>query len=138
MEATIQNIADELAIRNLVARIAHLSDQSEDLDVYLACFTEDADWNFPIGAAHGHAEILAGALGRRSSGLTGPGSHSRHIISTIDVRVDGSDVATSDAYFVFLVETDVAPRMMNNGHYHDTWVRTPTGWRVKVRDIVLG
>ena len=51
---------------------------------------------------------------------------------------DGSDTATSDAYFIFLIETDVAPRMMNNGHYHDTWVRTPTGWRVKVRDIVLG
>jgi 3-phenylpropionate/cinnamic acid dioxygenase small subunit len=138
MDATIQLLADDLAIRNLIARVAHLSDHSEDLNVYLACFTEDAAWNFPIGGAHGHAEILAGAQGRRASGLTGPGANSRHILSTIDVQVDGSDTATSDAYFVFLVDTDTAPRIMNNGHYHDTWVRTPTGWRIKVRDIVLG
>lgn len=138
MDATIQQLADDLAIRNRIARIAHLSDHSEDLDEYLECFTEDAAWNFPIGARKGHADILAGALERRASGTTGPGSNARHILSTMDVRVDGTDSATSDAYFVFLVETNVAPRIFNCGHYHDTWVRTPTGWRVKVRDIVLG
>ena len=138
MDTDLQRIADDLAIRNLIARIAHLADHGEDLDVYLTCFTEDAEWNFPIGARKGHADILAGAKDRRATGTTGPGSNSRHILTTIDVRVDDSDVATSDSYFVFLVETNVAPKIFNNGHYHDTWVRTADGWKLKVRDIVLG
>ena len=138
MDATTQRIADDLAIRNLIARIAHLADHGEDLDVYLECFTEDAEWNFPIGARKGHADILAGAQERRAAGTTGPGANSRHILTTIDVRADGGDTATSDSYFVFLVETNVAPKIFNCGHYHDTWVRTPSGWKLKVRDIVLG
>ncbi len=138
MQATLRRITDVLDIRNTIARIAHLADHGEDLDVYLACFTEDAEWNFPIGARKGHADILAGAQERRASGTTGPGSNSRHILTTIDVRADGGDVATSDAYFIFLVETDQAPRIFNCGHYADTWVRTDDGWKLKVRNITLG
>jgi 3-phenylpropionate/cinnamic acid dioxygenase small subunit len=134
----MQRLADDLAIRNRIAEIAHLADHGEDLDVYLDCFTEDAAWNFPIGARKGHADILAGAKERRAAGTTGPGSNSRHILTTIQVQADGSDTATADSYFVFLVETNVAPRTFNCGHYHDTWVRTPTGWKLQVRDIVLG
>jgi len=138
MDATTQHLADDLAIRNRIAQIAHLADHGTDLDVYLDCFTEDAEWNFPIGARKGHADILAGAKDRRATGTTGPGSNTRHILTTIEVRVDGSDVATSDSYFIFLVETNVAPKIFNCGHYQDTWVRTPSGWKLRVRDIVLG
>jgi 3-phenylpropionate/cinnamic acid dioxygenase small subunit len=133
-----QHITDELAIRNLIARIAHLADHGEGLDEYLACFAPDAAWNFPVGSRVGHESILAGAQERRASGTTGPGSNSRHLISTIEVAVDGSDEATSDAYFVFLVETNETPRIFNCGHYHDTWRRTADGWKLAVRDIVLG
>lgn len=138
MDTALQRLVDDLAIRNAIARIAHLADHGEDLDIYLQCFTEEAEWNFPIGARKGRADILAGAKDRRASGTTGPGSHSRHILSTIDVQADGSDVATADSYFVFLTETNVAPKVFNCGHYHDTWVRTAAGWKLKVRDIVLG
>ena len=138
MDATTQRIADDLAIRNMIARIAHIADHGDDLVAYLACFTEDAEWNFPIGARKGHDDILAGAVDRRASGTTGPGSNSRHILTTIDVRADGTDTVASDSYFVFLVETNVAPRIFNCGHYSDTWVRTPNGWKLRVRNIVLG
>jgi 3-phenylpropionate/cinnamic acid dioxygenase small subunit len=138
VDALTQRLADELAIRNRIARIAHLSDHSEDLDPYLECFAADAEWNFPIGARRGHADILAGAKERRAAGTTGPGSNSRHILTTIEVRADGSDTATSDAYFVFLVETNVAPKVFNCGHYADTWVRDGDNWKLKVRNIVLG
>ena len=81
---------------------------------------------------------LVGAQDRRATGTTGPGSNSHHILTTIDVRVDGGDTATSDSYFIFLVETNVSPKIFNCGHYQDTWVRTPSGWKLRVRDIVLG
>lgn len=138
MQATLRRITDDLEIRNLIARIAHLADFGDDLDVYLTCFTEDAEWNFPIGARKGHADILAGAVDRRASGTTGPGSNSRHILTTIEVDADGTDVATSNSYFIFLVETDQAPRIFNCGHYADTWVRTDTGWKLAARNITLG
>lgn len=138
MDTNLQRLMDEAEIRNAIARIAHLADHGDDLDVYLACFTEDAAWNFPIGARKGHADILAGAVERRASATTGPGSNSRHILTTIDVRADGSDVATSDSYFIFLVETDMAPRIFNCGHYQDTWVRSGDAWKLSERTIVLG
>lgn len=134
----LEHIAAELAVRNAIARIAHLADHGADLEEYIACFTSDARWNMPIGARSGHADILAGAQERRATGTVGPGSNSRHLITTIEVSVDDSDGATSDAYFVFLVDTNETPRIFNCGHYHDTWRRTPDGWKLAVRDIVLG
>lgn len=133
-----QRTADELAIRNLIARLAHLADHGEDLEEYAACFTEDAQWNLPVGSRTGRASILTGAQERRALGTVGPGSSSRHLITTIEVRVDGSDDATSDAYFVFLVGTNETPTIFNCGYYQDTWRRTPDGWRLAARDITLG
>jgi 3-phenylpropionate/cinnamic acid dioxygenase small subunit len=138
VQATLRRITDDLEIRNLIARIAHLADWGTDLDAYLACFTEDAEWNFPIGARKGHADILAGAKDRRASGTTGPGSNSRHVLTNVEVEADGGDVATSNSYFVFLVETNEQPKIFNCGHYADTWVRTDDGWKLKVRNITLG
>jgi uncharacterized protein (TIGR02246 family) len=46
-EPAIERLADEMEIRNLVAQLAHLADMAEDLEEYLACFTDDAVWSFP-------------------------------------------------------------------------------------------
>jgi 3-phenylpropionate/cinnamic acid dioxygenase small subunit len=136
--SAMTHIDDELEIRNLIARIAHQSDHGEDLADYMACFTEDAEWNFPVGARVGQAAIRAGAEERRGTGMTGPGSHTRHLLTTIEVRADGSDTATSQAYFVYLVDTHETPRIFNCGHYRDTWRRTPDGWKLAIRNIELG
>lgn len=130
-------VAAELEIRNVIARIALLADQG-DLDEYAEQFTQDSDWGFPGAPRHGRADIRAGAEARRADGITGPGSHTRHVITNIAVRVDGSDSAVAESYFVFLQATTTAPTILNMGVYHDTFVRQGRAWRLARREIAFG
>jgi 3-phenylpropionate/cinnamic acid dioxygenase small subunit len=130
-------VAAELAIRNLIARIALLADQG-DLDEYADQFTEESVWAFPGAPRHGRADIRAGAEGRRVDGLTGPGSASRHVITNISVTIDGPDHASADSYFLFLRNTAAVPSIFNMGSYRDHFVRQGATWRLARRDITLG
>jgi ketosteroid isomerase-like protein len=127
--------SDEREIRNLLARLGHLADYG-DLDVYLTQFTEDAVWERPGDRRQGHADILAGAQERRASGIQGPGTHSRHINTTMWVDVDGSDTAEAHSYFLFVQNTTTTPTLSVVGHYHDVLRRTPDGWKLAHRRII--
>ena len=134
MDDDTRRIADELAIRNVISRIARLADQG-DLDEYVDQFTEDALWNFPPGPRNGRADILAGARERRASGSTGPGSRARHQITTVEVNVGEDGTATADSYLSFIVNTANGPSVAASGSYHDTFVRQGSRWRLARRDI---
>lgn len=133
----LARVADELEIRNAIARIAILADVG-DLDEYQDLFTEDAVWDFPLGGREGRADIRAGADERRATGVTGPDSATRHILTNIAVTVDGSDTATAESYFVFLQHTTTEPSIFNMGHYRDTFRREGGVWRLARRGITLG
>jgi uncharacterized protein (TIGR02246 family) len=132
-----QRLADELEIRNLVARLAQLADMG-DLNEYVSLFTEDASWEMPGAPRTGRADIMAGAQDRRSSGTTGPGSNTRHVISTLSVHADGSDQATSDCYWLFYANTTSTASVQLMGHYHDTLRRDTDGWKLARREIAFG
>jgi len=136
-DALVAQTAAELKIRNLIGRIALLADQG-DLDEYVDQFTEDAVWAFPGGPRHGRGDIRAGAEERRATAVTGPGSNTRHVLTTISVQVGGEDVASADSYFLFYQHTTTAPTLFNMGHYHDTFTRQGDVWRLARRDITLG
>jgi 3-phenylpropionate/cinnamic acid dioxygenase small subunit len=136
-EATFDRVAAELEIRNVISRIARLADQG-DLDDYIEQFTEDAVWAFPTAPRHGRADIRAGAEARRVEGTTGPGTATRHLITTVAVQVDQADRATADSYFVFLQNTTTSPTIFNMGAYHDTFVHQGNAWRLARREITLG
>lgn len=143
----LRQLADELEIRNLVARLAHMAD-SGDLDVdYLPLFTEDATWEFPGGPdqaaepakVSGSLEILADRIKRRQSGFQGPGTHTRHVNTTLVVRVDGSDTAEAESYWLFVTATATPePKVSGIGRYHDTFRRTDVGWKLSHRRIFPG
>jgi 3-phenylpropionate/cinnamic acid dioxygenase small subunit len=126
---------DEREIRNLLARLGHLADYG-DLDVYLTLFTDDAIWEREGDRRQGHTDILSGAKERRASGLQGPGTHSRHMNTTMWVAVDGSDTAEAHSYFLFIQHTDATPTVSMVGHYHDTLRRTSDGWKLAHRRII--
>lgn len=130
-------LAAELAVRNLVARLALLADAG-DLDHYQDLFTEDAVWDFPGAPRRGRADIRRGAEERRASGTTGPGSHTRHVITTLSVSVDSAEEARADSYFLFFRDTDTAPTLFNMGQYHDRCRLVGGRWRLAQRAIVLG
>jgi 3-phenylpropionate/cinnamic acid dioxygenase small subunit len=131
---------DQIAIHNLIARLAHFADMApiDDLDDYIACFTEDATWEMGAVVKRGHEELLEGARERRRDGAQGPGTNSRHVITTVAVTIDQPDVATSDAYFLAYGDTATSPTVKLMGHYHDTFRRTADGWKLARRQITVG
>jgi 3-phenylpropionate/cinnamic acid dioxygenase small subunit len=132
-------------IRTVLARIAQLADTG-DLEEYLTLFTEDAVWGMPDNPAvgmtanekKGHAEILAGAQERRASGLQGPGTESRHVLTTIAIDVESEDRATARSYFLFFASTSTTPTLRTMGQYDDVLVKGERGWQLARRRITVG
>jgi 3-phenylpropionate/cinnamic acid dioxygenase small subunit len=132
-------------IRTVLARIAQLADTG-DLDEYLTCFADDAVWAMPdnpaVGMAanekRGHAEIRAGAEERRASGLQGPGTDSRHVLTTVAVSVESESRATARSYFQFYGTTSTAPTLRTMGQYDDVLVKGERGWQLAHRAITVG
>jgi len=134
LEDQVRAAADELEIRNLLAKLAEMADAGA-LDDYIDLFTEDASWG---GAGQlqrtGHAEILDGARERRAGGITGPGSHTLHVLTTTAVELDG-DRARSRSVFHFYANTDATPTLQVIGVYQDRFRRTSRGWKLSARVI---
>ena len=67
LDDQLQRVADELEIRNLVARLAQTADEGS-LEEYAALYTDDAIWDGgpTFGVSRGIADILAGAKKRRA------------------------------------------------------------------------
>jgi 3-phenylpropionate/cinnamic acid dioxygenase small subunit len=129
--------SDDLEIRFVLARIAQYSDMGE-LGDYAAQFTDDASWEMPPAPPKlGRGEIRAAGAARRADGLTGPGSHTRHLVSTVAVSVDG-DVAVAESYWQFYGDTGATPVLRSMGHYRDTFRRTELGWRLARRQVTSG
>jgi len=127
---------DELAVRNLVSRVAQHAD-GPDVDAYVALFTPDAVWDMPGAPRHGHAEIRAGSEERRAAGQIGPGSNTRHVVSTVAVRVH-QDHAVADSVWQFYVDTNATPRLQLMGTYHDECRRVGNEWKLAHRRITIG
>jgi ketosteroid isomerase-like protein len=127
---------DERQIRNLIARLGHLADYG-DLDEYMSLFIEDAVWDFVDGSCKGAQAIRADRVHRRSLGVQGPGTHTRHMNTTLWVEVDGSDVAFAHSYFVYVRDADTSPVIGLTGRYDDTLQRTSAGWKMAQRQIIL-
>lgn len=126
--------ADEVEIRNLLARIAQLADEGS-VEEYIECFTRDAVWGGAgFADRRGHASLLEGARERRSTGTAGPGTHTRHLVSTAVVDVAG-DQATACSTFLFYRDTNAKPVLDRMGRYDDRFERTATGWKLSARMI---
>lgn len=147
IDSSIQRLIDELQIRNLVARLSHLADSGtdEEMEEYLSIYTPDGVWAPIVPGAtdralerRGRDDILAGVNERRAAKLQGPGSHSKHFITTVLVTFDSDDVALSRSNFLVFNETNVRPPVLfSAGEYRDRFVRGPEGWNLVRREIVV-
>jgi 3-phenylpropionate/cinnamic acid dioxygenase small subunit len=141
----VERVAAELAIRNLLARIAQSADAGTP-EEYLGLFTEDAVWEMPANPAlgldasarRGVGEIGAGVTERRAAGIQGPGSHTRHMVATISVDVTSPDTAVAHSYWTFWTDTAIAPAVTSLGAYRDELRRTPAGWKLARRTVEMG
>jgi len=141
----VERIAAELEIRNLIARVAQQADTGEVAD-YCALFTKDAVWamppaeklGLPASERVGIDVIEAGVHERRSAGVQGPGTNTKHVVTTIAVDVTGPDDATGLTYWMFYTDTTTDPAVLNMGRYEDEFRRTADGWKLARRTIVMG
>jgi 3-phenylpropionate/cinnamic acid dioxygenase small subunit len=130
-----------LAIHHVLARLAYASDEGS-LDEYQALFTEDAelivdDPRIAVPgseAVRGSAQIRATAEKRREAKTSGPGSNTRHVVSTIAVEVDGHD-ATSTASWLLFRDSNGIPSLVGVGQYRDRLRLDDHGWRIASRTI---
>jgi ketosteroid isomerase-like protein len=134
----IRRVADEAEIRNVIAGLAHLADaDSDDFEAYLSLWADDATTIHPEDQAHGHAEILERSRDLRRRRIQGPGTNTVHVNTTQWVRLDSSDVATSESYWQFYGSmNERPPKLLAMGLYRDTLHRTPSGWKVYRREVL--
>jgi 3-phenylpropionate/cinnamic acid dioxygenase small subunit len=135
-----------MLIADLLARIAHLADEGTLAD-YVDCFTEDAIWELRSATSAGaqpdrrvgRTDIAEGVTARRDAGLQGPGSGTRHVITTIEVVRETEQTADVVSYYQFYVDTAAAPTLAAMGRYDDELTRDATGrWRLAARRITAG
>lgn len=126
--------ADELAIRNLVARAAHLNDGG-DLDEYMGCWTEDVGYEVQGNPVHGRAALRETVAARRQAGIAGPGTGTCHLVLDLVVEFDAADPDAADSryYLAFVVDLPTAPRVRSVYLNRDRYRRTPDGWRISAR-----
>lgn len=143
--STVDRVAAELEVRNLLARLAQLADTGET-DAYVDLLTDDVVWSMPenpaIGLAgserRGRDEIAAGQRERMAAGHQGPGSNTMHMIGTISVEFEGNDEAVARSYFTYWGDTASAPVVRSAGRYVDRLRRTTGGWKLASRTITFG
>jgi 3-phenylpropionate/cinnamic acid dioxygenase small subunit len=129
-------------IRSLLARVAQLADAGT-VEEYLELFTEDAGWEMPANPAAGapadrragRVDIAAGVRARRAAGLQGPGTATRHVVTSTAVDV-GSAAAVS--YWMFFADTTTVPRLVGIGRYDDRLRRVDGRWLLAHRTITIG
>jgi SnoaL-like domain len=127
-------VGDDLALRSLVAAVAHASDTGT-LEEFAGYWTDDAVLSFEGVERHGREAMVATAAERRRAGLGGPGSHKRHLIGSLVVRPHGGDEATIDSYVQLWQTAGAVPEIVQMVTYHDTARRGPHGWRLSRREV---
>lgn len=136
--------AQIIEISNLIPRLAHAADRGT-LDEYGALLAPDFTWSFPghggseleAQVRSGKEDVLRGAQERRDTHTQGPGTHTRHVVTSISVVPD-PDEPTATAYWHFYHQTNTKPQLHSMGVYEDSFVRSAEGrWLFKSRRIIV-
>jgi hypothetical protein len=128
---TVDELADRLAIQDLITAYSYAIDfrRFEELD---EIFTPDATLDFT--ATGGIAGALPEVKEWLRSVLTKFAGH-QHLVGTTRVVLDGDSArASSICHNPMYFEQDGTQRLLYVGlWYHDTFTRTPAGWRMTSR-----
>jgi hypothetical protein len=132
MDATVQALADEAAIRGLVNRYFFGLDR-RDGAALASIYT-------PEGVERGDGEVVDVEAHVRALLRVGRFAFSHHIVGSVGIEVDG-DRATGDTYALAFLAVDAKDDDVGDGRivvrglrYLDDFVRTPDGWRISRRD----
>jgi hypothetical protein len=130
------DVTDELAIRNLIALVARVTDQWRTPEQLAALYIEDCLWHLEGMEPYvGRAGIIRRAIEMRDAGICGPGSMTRHIVSTPEVVADPADPnsATVIAFVVMGGMRDGKPVFEGYGQYTDQVRKVNGTWYMAKR-----
>lgn len=125
--------ADDIDIRNLLARVARFADCGT-LEQYLDGFAEDAVFEIPERPpSNGLEELKERTMAQRSAGVVGPSSGCMHLLGTSEIEVDGDRAVAYTPWVVCRGAGEPAVSLV--GRYEDELVRTVNGWRIRSRSL---
>ncbi len=134
VEARLQRLEDEQAIRNLLVEYGYDLD-TQNLEGYSKLFAKDGTWTGGIGSAKGPDGIYA--MLQKALAKAPPYDPAKvrsfHLLTNFYIQVDG-DKATARSKWTFFGRSDdnkLVPRLA--GHYDDTFVREDGKWKFKSR-----
>ena len=129
VEATVRELADREAIRDLASRYAHCV-WCKDVDGAVSLFADDGEMDTgDRPAIKGRAALLE-EYGRM---ITGPQFHPFVHNHLIELR---GDTATGICYLDVRATMD-GTSMIGSGYYHDRYVRVGGEWRFRSRKLTL-
>ena len=110
----------------------HINVDAYRHDRVLSLFTADAVWHHKSGLLKGRSDIAAYLDSKSSYPVV------RHLVTNVLIDVVDDDHAKGIAYVtVFYAEPTLSPPMLQAPivlvTYHDTFTRTPDGWRFSSR-----
>ena len=133
------NLEDELAIRNLIARVSWYQDKWMSKDEYLSNYTQDCVWQVEGDDAYRGQENLSNRLDFVFSvGMAGRGLPNRHCVTSLWVEPDPQDpdLAVARSHCIMMVlQADGSPTAGGMGDYTDVCRREDGVWRIASRLI---
>jgi ketosteroid isomerase-like protein len=131
-------VEDQVAIEQLLNRYCHKLDRGE-VDAVVELFTADAVLvpAYEGDTRHAGRAAVHAWYARYAANTVAAVRGLRHKISTAMIEVDG-DTATAVCYLdADSVNPKTGQRSLVGGRYEDRLVRTPAGWRLCERRIVI-
>ena len=125
-----RSVADELAIRNLVARYCHAIADRDD-KAWAECWSADAEWSVLGQVSSGREAILA-----RYLSLVGGGLRFVEQVATDGVIEVEGDAARGRWRIAETIFPKQGPALVNRGSYDDAYRRDRDGvWRFARREF---
>jgi hypothetical protein len=130
LECRIRRLEDLEEIRGLAVRYGVLVDE-RDVDGLCGLFSADGELRTMSGPSKGRGAEAIAEYYRAGYRVLGPTNHFTHG-HLVDFDADDADRATGLVFAHAEVVRGGAP-MVTALRYHDTYLRTPTGWRFRER-----
>ena len=133
-EDRILRMADEVEIRNVIAKLAIHADDG-DMEAFVSALAEDVHWE---NRSQPERPPIIGRtafinLNQQARSARGMGAHSCHSVPTSVITVTG-DTATAKSYLFFYPDARSTAEPACK-IYNDQFVRTPGGWKLSIRYI---
>lgn len=131
-------VEDRLEILNLIAGYSHAADGT-DAEAYADCFTDDGAFHGRVGMPDESQIVGREALLKfhRAATARRGDIQNRHIQTNTQVVTQTAESALVRTYLLVMVSRgDQAPEPGLTSVYEDELVKTPAGWRIKVRRAI--